>query len=226
LRYEIKRNLHTDLSTAKVTRLDVSTVFPTKRSPAYYYGYLGQKPRFERVQATKDTLYYNNYQRQIIFYDKGREATAKNMDIPDIWENSNLFRYELRYSKNLNRQLNAYVRALTLTDEDFYHLIIQNWYNEFKTIQKLKEQSFMIEGINSKKEAKELLFAHLLQKEGAGIIDELLNELKAKNAFVSRSDYTKLKADLNKMLVAKNGNKSDLIQELEMVIFDIARYAR
>jgi len=53
-----------------------------------------------------------------------------------------------------------------------------------------------------------------------------LNELKAKKKFNSRSDYTKLKTELNKMLVSKNGNKSDLIQELETAIFDIAKYAR
>jgi hypothetical protein len=218
--------LHIDLGTAKVTRLDVSTVIPTKRPPADYYNYLGNKPYFERLQASTNTLYYNNYQRQIIFYDKTKEANAKDMQIPAIWQNSNLFRYELRYSKSLNKQLKADVTASTLTDEAFYRGVIQNWYNEFKTIQKLKNNSFMIDGINSKKEAKDVLFAHLLQKEGAGIVDELLNELKAKNAFSSRSEYTKLKADLNKMLVAKNGNKSDLMQELETAIFDIAKYAR
>jgi len=223
---KINDYLHTDISKAKVTRLDVSTVIPTKRQPADYYSYLGNKPYFERLQSTKDTLYYNNYQRQIVFYDKSKEATAKNAEIPAIWQNSNLFRYELRYSKGINRQLNSDVTASILYDKVFYYNVIQNWYREFKTIQKLKNQCFMIDDITTLKVAKEALFAHLLQKEGQGIIDEFLSELKAQKKFSSRSDYTKLKTDLNKMLVSKNGNKSDLITELETAIFNISKYAR
>ena len=218
--------LHTDISTAKITRLDVSTVIPTKRPPADYYGYLGQKAHFERLQSTKDTLYYNNHQRQIIFYDKTKEANAKGVQIPDVWQNCNLFRYELRYTKRLNKQLKADITASTLTDEVFYRGVIQNLHNEFKTIQKLKEQGFMIDDITTLKVAKEALFAHLLQQSGQTVIDEFLSELKAQKKFNSRSDYTKLKTDLNKMLVSKNGNKNELMQELETAIFDIARYAR
>jgi hypothetical protein len=217
--------LHIDLREAKVTRLDVSTIIPTKRPPADYYQYLGEKPRFNRLNATDSTLYYNNHQRQIAFYDKGKEAKAKGMIVPTLLS-GNLLRYELRYQKRINKQFNADVTASTLYDTVFYRKILMSWYNEFKTIQKLKEQSFMTDGISTKKEAKEVLFAHLLQKEGVGIIDELLNELKAKNAFSSRSEYTKLKADLNKMLVAKNGNKSELIKELETYIYNVAAYAR
>ncbi len=51
--------LHTDITAATVTRLDVSTVIPTKRQPTDYYTGLGSKPRFKRLQATADTLYYN-----------------------------------------------------------------------------------------------------------------------------------------------------------------------
>jgi len=35
-----------------------------------------------------------------------------------------------------------------------------------------------------------------------------------------------LKNELNKIIVAKNGNTADLIQELETAIYDIAKYAR
>jgi hypothetical protein len=217
--------LHTDISIAKVNRFDVSTVIPTKRQPSDYYSYLGNKPYFERLQASKYTLYYNNHQRQIIFYDKAKEAAAKGIQIPAVWQNSNLFRYELRYNKSLNKQLKADVTASTLYDVTFYQSIIQNWYNEFKTIQKLKKDSFMIDDITTLKSAKETLFSYLLQEKGQNIIDDFLNELKEKKRFNNRSDYTRLKNDLNKMLVAKNGN-NDLIQELEHAISDIAKYSR
>jgi len=218
--------LHTDIKMAKVTRLDISTVIPTKRPPSDYYNYLGQKPYFERLQSTKDTLYYNNHQRQIIFYDKTKEATAKEVQIPGILKNSNLFRYELRYSKRVNKQLKVDVTASTITDEVFYRSVIQNWYNEFKTIQKLRSNSFMIDNIKTPKDAQEALFSFLLQEAGQNLVTDFLSELKANNTFNDRKYYTRLKTELNKMLVAKNGNKSDLIQELETEFFDIAKYAR
>jgi hypothetical protein len=187
---------------------------------------LGNKPYFERLQATNDTLYYNNRQRQIIFYDKTKEAVTKEIQIPDVWQNSNLFRYELRYNKNLNKQLNAYVTASTLTGEVFYSSVIQNWYNEFKTIQKLREQSFMTDNITTVREAEMALYAYLLQGKGQSYINEFLNELKAKKTFPDRKYYSRLKSNLNKMMTVKNGSKNDLMQELETAIFDIAKYAR
>lgn len=222
---QLSDNLHTDIRLAKVTRFDFSTVIQTKRPPADYYSYFGQKPYFERQQATKNTLYYNNHQRKLIFYDKTKEAGAKGVKMPEIFINNNLLRYELRYTKRINKQFKTDVTASTLTDEVFYKTNIQNWHNEFKTIQKLKSSDFMIDNINSRKEAKEALFAYSLQQLGQSTIDDFLAELKAEKKFSSRSDYTKLKNELNKIVVAKNGNKNELINELEKSIFRTAKYA-
>ncbi|GHV56581.1 hypothetical protein FACS1894182_03410 [Bacteroidia bacterium] len=223
---ELSDHLHTDINAARVTRMDVSTVIPTKRPPADYYSHLGNKPHFDRLQSTPDTLYYNNHQRQIIFYDKTKEAATKDVQVPEILQNSNLFRYELRYTKRLNKQLNTDLTAAKLHDVEFYRAVIQSWHNEFKTIQKLKNQSFMIDSISTTKEAETALFAALLQEKGQSIIDEYLAELKAKNVFRERQRYSELKRKLNTILQAPKGEQSDLIKELETAIFDIARYAR
>jgi hypothetical protein len=223
---QLSDHLHTDITPAKVTRLDVSTVIPTSRPPSDYYSHLGNKPYFDRLQSTPDTLYYNNHQRQLVLYDKTVEATAKDVQIPEIWQNSNLLRYELRYTKRLNRQLKHDVTAAKLYDVEFYRPVIQRWYSEFKTIQKHKNQSCMTDGISSKKEAKDALFAYLLQEKGQSAIDEYIAGLKAGKRFKNRSDYTKLETELNQMLAAPKGEKSELMQELETKMFDIARYAR
>lgn len=222
---KLSDSLHLNLSAARVTRLDVSTVIPTRRQPADYYTYLGQKPFFERLQSTTNTLYYNNHQRQIIFYDKTKEAQGAGVAIPEIFLKNNLFRYELRYTKRLNKQLKQAITAATLTDETFYKTIIQNWYNEFKTIRKLKNQSFMIDNITTIKEAENALFAHLLQQSGTSVIDEFLNELRAKNTFKERQRYSELKRKLNKVITAPAGQKNELLQELEKAIFNVAKYA-
>jgi len=223
---ELSDNLHLNINAARVTRLDVSTIIPTKRPPADYYSYLGNKPYFERLQSTPDTLYYNNHQRQIIFYDKTKEAAAKDVQIPEILQNSNLFRYELRYIKRLGKQLKTDLTAAKLYDVEFYRSVIQCWHGEFKTIQKIKNQSFMIDNINTAKEAETALFAALLQEKGQSIINEYLAELKAKNVFKERQRYSELKRKLNTILEAPTGQKNELIKELETAIFDIARYAR
>jgi hypothetical protein len=219
--------LHLNINTARVTRLDVSTVILTKRPPADYYSHLGNKPYFVRLQSTPDTLYYNNHQRQIIFYDKGKEAKNKAMQVPELLQNNNLFRYELRFTKRLNEQLQTAVTAGLLSNEMFYQSIIFNhWYKEFQSIQKLKNQSFMIDNIKTPKEAETALFAHLLQQSGQNMIDEYLSDLKAKNVFSDRKYYSRLKTELNKILAHPKGQQSDLIQELETAIYNVAKYAR
>jgi hypothetical protein len=218
--------LHTDIRTAKVTRLDVSTVIPTRHPPADYYSYLGNKPYFQRLQSTPDMLYYNNHQRQIIFYDKTKAAHAKDVQIPEILNGCNLFRYEMKVTKRLNKQLNATLTATKLYDVKFYRSIIQCWYSEFKTIQKLKNTSFMIDNVTTPKEAETALFAHLLQQSGQDTIDKFLAALKAKKTFDDKKYYSRLKADLNKIIAAPKGQQSDLIQELETAIFNVAKYAR
>lgn len=222
---QLSDNLHTDINAAKVTRLDVSTVIPTKYPPADYYRYLGNKTYFERLQSTHDTLYYTNHQRKIIFYDKVKEASSKGIEIPEAF--TELLRYELRYTKCINKQLNADVTAAKLHEREFYDKVIKNWYNEFQSIQKLKNQSFMIDNIKSPKELKEAVFAYLLQKEGQGFIDEILNDAKAKNIFQDRKYYSRVKSELNTMLAAStNSEKNEMVNELETYISNVAKHSR
>ena len=221
-------DLHTDISAARVTRLDISNLLYTKHPPADYFRYLGEKPYFKRLEVAKDeTLRYINYQRQIEFYDKAKEAEAHDTPIPENLQDMNLLRYEVRYLENINTQLEADVTAGILHNREFYDYLVKCWQNEFKTIQKLKKQSFMIDNITTVKEAETALFAHLLQQSGPSTIGEFLNELRAKDTFKDRQRYCDIKRNLNKISATyEYSEKSDLMQELEVHIFDIAKYAR
>jgi len=224
---ELSDRLHIDINVAKVTRLDISTVLYTKHPPADYYPYLGQKPYFERLQSTPDTLYYNNHQKQIVFYDKKKEAKEKGVQIPEILQNANLLRYELRYTRRINKQLNYDVTAGKLYVRPFYDSLIENWYQELKSIQKLKKQSFMIDNISTVKDAEMALFAHLLQQSGQSIIDEFLAELKAKDKFKDKQRYYELKKRLQTVASTYEFHeKNELMQEIETQAFNIAKYAR
>ena len=220
--------LHLDMMAANVTRVDVSTVIPTKRQPADYFSSLGDKPRFVRVQATKDTLYYNQRAKQLAFYDKTKEATAKAILIPQALQKCNLLRYEMRFLRRLKKlcKMETPIKGATLTNSGFYYFIIQQWKKEFDTIKKNNPISPMTDSIKTPKEAQEALFAMLLQQNGQSCIDDFLNELKAKKTFSNPEYYSRLKAKLYRIMQAAKEEKSELIKELETAIADIANYAR
>ncbi|MDR0733421.1 MAG: hypothetical protein LBF08_05100 [Dysgonamonadaceae bacterium] len=224
---KLSEQLHLDVGKAKPTRLDVSTIVCTRRPAADYYRWLGAKPYFERVQTTTDTVYYINYQKRLCFYDKAKQAEAKNIPIPPILQNSNLLRYELRFTKRLNKQFNTDLTATKLYDKDFYRPVIQSWYDEFKSIKIINNKSFMTNDITTLKGAKAAIIAYSMQRLEQDVINEFLSVLRANNSLKSRSDYTRVKEYINKMRTASDfEDKSDLIKELQEKFFDIARYAR
>lgn len=216
------------MGAAKVTRLDVSTVIPTKRPPTDYYRGLGEKPHYKRLQTHAETLYYNQSSRQLIFYDKTKEAAAKAALIPPTLNGCNLLRYEIRFLDHAQRLLKSPdpITGATLTDSGFYYSIIQRWKAEFDTIKKINTISTLTDSIKTPKEAQKALFAILLQQGGQNYIDEFLADLKAKNAFSDPKYYSRLKADLYRIMQAPNEAKSDMIRELEEAIADVANFAR
>lgn len=225
---KLSDELHVDIKKARVTRADVSTVIQTLNHPSDYYCYLGNKPYFERVLATNDTLYYDTKKRQLIFYDKIKDALAKNAIIPENLANTNLLRYELRYRKELKRQLktNSIVTGALLTDSNFYYPIIQNWKNEFDSISKINSNIPMIENIETPKEAQNALFAILLQEKGQERINEYMALLKANKIFNDPKSYSRVKSSLNNLIKTPYGQKHELIKELEQSIYSIAKYAQ
>jgi hypothetical protein len=225
---QMSEALHLNMTAARVTRLDVSTVFPTKRPPTDYYPSLGEKPFYYRRQYSSNTLYYDQTEKQLIFYDKTKEASAKGAIIPPTLIGCNLMRYEMRITKSIKKHLKSIdkITGATLTESGFYYSIIQRWKKEFDTIKKIHTINTMTDNIKTPKEAKETLFAILLQQGGQSKIDEYLADLKANNTFTDPKYYSRLKADLYKIMQAPSEAKGDLIKELEKAVADVALYAR
>ncbi len=218
--------LHVDMFAANVNRLDISTILPTKRQPTDYYSGLGNKAHFKRLQAAIETLYYQTDKRQLAFYDKTKEATAKGMFVPETLRGCNLLRYELRLTKELKRQLKRpEITGATLTDTAFYYSMVQFWKTEFDSIKKIGA-TMKTDTIKTPKEAQNALFARLLQQGGQSIIDDYLADLRAANAFPDPKYYSRLKADLIGILQTPTATDNSIIKELETAIADVARYAR
>jgi hypothetical protein len=224
--------LHIDVSTATVTRVDISTVIPTKHKPSAYYPQLGDKPYCpHRVQATDGTLYYQTQQKQLAFYDKTAEAKAKRAIIPPILTDCNLLRYELRYSHRLQEQLKQAdpVTAARLTDQAFYYMLVQQWKQEFDSIKKIHKNTLVMENIKTVNEAERLFFARLIQQHGGkAAVDEFMADIKASNAFGdNKTQYvSNLKAKLNKVLQIPVADDDDIIIEIEKAVANYANYAR
>jgi hypothetical protein len=214
---------------AKVTAIDLATHFIMKYPPNYYYSFLGAKKYFTRLQASNDTLYYNTKPKQLVFYDKSLEATAKEVDIPIVYQNANLLRYEMRHKGRLNKQfnLNEFTGA-TLSNEKFYMDIINRWIKEYLNIQKI--QRFTLQNVDNMKtpsDVIEMIFGMLLLKAGQNEVDFILNDLKAKNAFQDPKYYSRVKSKIKDIMNKPEiTEKSDLIKELDQNVKQIIQYYR
>ena len=221
---KLSNDLHLPIDRAKVTRVDVSAVLPMKREPKEYYPFMGDKPHFQRLQATKNTLYYNTIKKQLIFYDKKAEAKAKGVTIPAGFEGANLLRVEARFLSRLSKQFNlAEITGATLTDEKFYTGMVKRWGDEYFSIHKLKPLSIMdATNIKTVTDGKNMAFAMLLQKEGQSFIDAYIAELKAKKTYTDPENYTRVKKGLNELIAASTAtDQSDLINELDKAVNEI-----
>ena len=229
---KLSDHLHTDISKAIVLRLDVAATIQTDHAPADYLPKLGEKRYFTRVLATANSLYYNTEARRLEFYDKTREAKSAGMKIPPTLQGLNLLRYEYRLMRRLQHTMKTDnpPTAVDLYNASFYYRLVQMWRNEFTTINKLND-IFMIDNVNTPREAKDLLFATLLHRtsDPQQLIEALVSQLKTANKFADRKAYSRLKSDLQNLLIGETPPTdltSPLVVELKQKIDDFARYAR
>lgn len=221
---------HTDIKAAKVWRLDIATIFPVTRPPADYFSCFGNKPYFNRLQATADTLYYSTAQRQLVFYDKNKEAKVKGAIVPPDLAGCNLLRYELRYKENIQRQLQLAdpLTAGNLIEQELYLRLVGQWQQEYKTIEKIKTTSAMSETIKKPKDAITIFAAKAMQAAGftPQHIEDFVADLKQNKEFADPKAYSRLRAELYKMLAIKPDEQNELAKEIETAINNVALYAR
>jgi len=117
---------------AKVTRLDIAGIVVTDHAFHNYTRCLGAKSNCRRWWVDT-TLYYDNSEdpkdttKQLIVYDKHKEAEYKGMQIPEPFVGKNLFRYELRIKKDLKNQLQKDVIGKTLYQPYFFRQLVTMW---------------------------------------------------------------------------------------------------
>ena len=221
--------LKVPLLEANVRRIDVAQNFMVKEPVSNYFAYLGSSQYYQRL-IQPQSLYYSNKQRTKLFYDKVAEGKAKGYEIPHLWKNKNVLRYELRFTSRLLKQFNTeHLKAFNLYDEVFYINLIDVWYNEFKNIHK---NHTILEKMNVKQieTPKDFIYQlALLQIKQNGINEtlEIVEQLKVNNQFKHKEYYSRLKSDIKRLCEAEFLTEDNaLITELEAKVKRATEYYR
>ncbi len=132
--------LHLPFESAKITRIDLAHNIILKHPPELYYPYLGEAKYYQRLPQP-NSIYYNNQQRQLCFYNKELEQAAKKQTIPELYKGNNPIRYEFRLKSRLRQQLKVNeLTASMLYDEVFFRALSKRWKDEYLHIQKIKSK--------------------------------------------------------------------------------------
>ena len=220
--------LSIDFNSAKVTRLDVSTVIETEHQPQLYYNSLGTKQYFERMTVTDNTLLYHTKGRQLMFYDKRKEIEDKGGTVPKNYEGCNLLRYEMRLLKSPYRQLRLKsVTGKDLYDKDFYNKAVQMWCSEFESITKLNKATMKpAKETMTVTEVRNLFLAKTIQDcRKMEDIEYFIQECKEQKMFPDPKYYTRLKASLYSYFNTPTNEGNGYAEELERKVREVASRA-
>ncbi len=215
------------INKAKVTRIDIGANLLMIHQPEAYYPFLIECRPYDRNQK-KGSLYFEIHKhRTMIFYNKIKEATAKGVNIPEPLQGKNLLRYELRFEKRVNRQLNSDVTTAMLSDEKFYIKILNRWYAEYQNISKKRDVFFNKKNMKSPKD-------YWKQKNGQAIhiigLDAALKEvdqLKAMQTFAKPEYYSRLRREIREHYTEQETTEPvELIKELDLKVHRAIKFYR
>lgn len=224
--------LHFDMSKANVTGLEFGTVLLLSHPVSEYLGYLGTMPYpFKRYHFELGTLYYRTGSKEqpvtYAFYDKILEARKSGLSIPTGFESQNLLKYEIRFNRRLPKQLNvSEVKASTLTDKDFYKMLLENWKESYFQIDRqMKIKTDIMCEVQTVSDAYNVFVARLIAETNKDVVADFLDELKGGKVFKNRSDYNRLKNKIrdvsNKAGVAVS---DELVRELDDAVKNAAAF--
>lgn len=201
------------LSDAIITRLDLAATVEMNYNPAAYYSFLGNCGRMFR-SLHGNTLYYSLKCRQLVFYDKAKEA---GKEIPNEYRGKNLLRFEVQYRKSISAQFRVQkLRIEQLLRPDFYKTLKNHWMGEFEKIHKVQPIIKAPEQLSTPKEFWTELTKEFIREKGFNKIVNEIEQLKH-TGFNPRS-VSRMKKQLREMTAGSTSEKS-LINELETKIF-------
>lgn len=224
---KISDTLHLPFDRAEVTRMDLAQNFIMRNQLTVYFSHLGNAQYYTRFEQP-DSLYYMNGKRDLVFYNKVKEVTAKREPVPEIYKGRNALRFEMRFKKRLREQFKrSKVSADLLYKEKFYMLLLDKYYSEYKAIQKINMMETDFKRVKTRRDLYQIGLMALIQKEG-GILamEQKINELAQAGKITKKQVY-----DLRQAVREACNNevvtvKSEAMQELDQKVKEAIRFYR
>ena len=212
---------------AIVSRLDLGTNFVMKSPVEVYMEHLGELSRARRL-AEPNGLYYTKSGGRLCFYDKNAEARHKRDQIPELYKDRFVLRYEARLQRRVASQMGCKeVTAAMLYDEAFYSRIVERWRDDYRAIDKIHNVTPNYCIMGTLKDFDKLARVALVEKLG-GRQEALkrLQEAQKMGNITRRNAYAIRQAIEAAYAVDGVMTPSPIIDELSAKIDEAARYAR
>lgn len=218
---KLQDELLIDLKDAKINRLDIAHNFIMNNEVEKYYNFLGNCQYYSRL-VQPDSIYYNNGLKTKLFYNKIKEGKHKRQEIPQIWTNKNVLRYELRYKNKLPQQFKTDRICLSdLYNEHFYINSLERWIKEYFIIK--KNRIFIPKIYNmTNRNAKEQLLSSLIDMFGQNEVNNLIESWKP--YFTTPKEAQRFKKSLEQLKFLTE--ESPLIKELDEKVLRVKEYYR
>lgn len=224
---ELGDTLGIDLHQSRVLKLHISGTIKTSYRPGIYFDYLGSAQYYQRGSFL-NSLYYENGFRNMNFYDKAKEATAKRGHIPRSYQGCNLFRMECRLERNPAKYFKVKeLSAADLWSEKGYQAMVQYWLDSYMKINKVQQLKIDAENIHTPTDYFEYLMLVGLETIGGleGAFAQI-EELRGRRALERPEYYSRAKTSLRKKAQKASGNQpNDLILELDNKVEAFAKQA-
>ena len=119
---------------AAVWRMDIFGDLTMSELPRHYCNLLLDCPRLQRVECTVGSIRFESKRRVLAFYDKTAERHQRGIThFPN-----NVFRYELRYKKQITAQIGRGVSLADLMDPAFRRWAAVKWLSEYEKVGKTR----------------------------------------------------------------------------------------
>ncbi len=221
--------LHLPIHEANITRIDLAKNLQMNYEVPFYYPFLGEASRYNRLEQNNG-IYYRNGLKEMLFYGKIYEQELKGVPIPEPLRESNLLRYELRFKSHLKQQFKlSEVKASILYNEKFYLGISNRWKAEYLKIKKHKLFELEPKSLNNVKDFEKLIYLNGIKAIGGEVaILQMIEQAKTKGVFKNKMQVKRCKDKVKSICnTPQLSFESNAIKELdEKVNEDFTSYTK
>ena len=209
------------------TRLDLGVNLIMNYHEGFYFDLLDHCPRFNKL-LMENGVYFNQRQKQLLFYGKETEQKEKGQEIPELYKGRHTLRYEMRWRKGLSKQLNtSSVNVKALCQEPFYMGLVTRMKDAYFKVNKHKINPLAIESMRSSKTMTDYLILKGIEAEFGSIGNALAYVDKANKSgiFDNKMQASRLKQKLNGLWKDPDLSiENDLTLELDAKVKEALKY--